>query len=146
MAASPGGPAARPAGLHLVLAACVYDGLLTTAILFAAAAVAVALSGGRSIAPGNPLFQAYLLAVPFAYFGWCWVRGGQTLGMRAWRLRLQCDDASRPGWRRALARYLAAIVSWSALGLGFAWMLVDPRGMSWHDRLSGTRIVRTAPR
>ena len=131
----------RPAGLVLVFAAMVYDGLLCVAIAFLATAVALAFTGGEAIPPGTGLFQAWLLLACFPYFGWCWSRGGQTLGMRAWRLRLVRNDGRRVTLAAAALRYAAALVSWAALGLGFLWLLAPGR-RSWHDRISGTRVVR----
>ena len=70
-----------------------------------------------------------------------WTRGGQTLGMRAWRCRLVAADGEPVGWGQTVARFAAALVSWAALGLGFWWALADPERRTWHDRWSGTRIV-----
>jgi uncharacterized RDD family membrane protein YckC len=70
-----------------------------------------------------------------------WTRGGQTLGMRAWRLKVLRDDGQPLTIQDALLRYVAAILSWAALGLGFLWILVDSDGLAWHDRISKTRLV-----
>jgi hypothetical protein len=32
------------------------------------------------------------------------------------------------------------MLSWSALGLGYWWILVDEEKLAWHDRLSATRL------
>jgi uncharacterized RDD family membrane protein YckC len=138
---APGMPA-RSAGLFLVLAAVVYDALITLAVLFAAASVAVAVNAGDAIPAGSVWFELYLLAAAAPYFAWCWTHGGQTLGMRAWRLRIQRRDGGTPRWGEALLRYAGALLSWAALGLGFLWIGIDRERMSWHDRLSATRIVR----
>lgn len=134
-----------PAGLLRRLLAIFYDGLLLAGLLFVAALPTAAFS----IEPGGlgaRLLFLYMLAVAFGFFGWFWTHGGQTLGMRAWRLRL-VDDAGGPvGWGRALRRYACAMVSWLALGLGFIWCLIDREGLTWHDRCSGTRLVRLPPR
>ena len=61
--------------------------------------------------------------------------------MRAWRLRLVAIGGRRVTWRHAIVRYLAALLSWAAAGLGFAWSLIDEEKRSWHDLLSGTRLV-----
>ena len=135
-------PAERPAGLARILAAGAYDGLLTLAILFLATALALITTGGEAIAPATPLYDLYLVVAGFPYFAWCWVRGGRTLGMRAWHLRLVRADGGAPTARHAVLRYTGALVSWAALGLGFAWILVDTERRSWHDRISGTRVVR----
>jgi uncharacterized RDD family membrane protein YckC len=85
--------------------------------------------------------QLYLLLIAFAFFGWFWVHGGQTLGMRAWRLRLVSADGGPVSWKQAAIRFAAALLSWSCLGLGFFWALIDREKRAWHDRLSGTRLI-----
>ena len=93
--------------------------------------------------PGDGWFRLYLLAVAALFFSAFW-RRGETLGMRAWRLRVVGPDGRPPGWGRALGRFAAAILSWAVLALGFLWVLVDPERLAWHDRLSGTRLVLRA--
>jgi uncharacterized RDD family membrane protein YckC len=132
------------AGLGRRLMAMLYDSILLAAIVFLAAAPVVVATGGRvSAAPGSRFaFQLYLLSVIFVFFGWFWTHGGQTLGMRAWRLRAELADGSPMDWTHALMRFAFAIVSLLAFGIGFLWMLVDRERLTWHDRLSKTRIVR----
>lgn len=92
---------------------------------------------GRSHLP----LQLYLLACPFLFYGWFWTHGGQTLGMRAWRLRLLDTNGKPVSWRRAMLRAAGALVSLLTAGLGYLWILVDPERLAWHDRWSGTRLV-----
>ena len=80
------------------------------------------------------------------YYGIPWTRRGQTLGMVAWRLRLERADGSLPCWPDVPKRLAAATLSLLPAGLGWWWMLVDRERLAWHDRLSGTRIVLTPPR
>jgi uncharacterized RDD family membrane protein YckC len=128
------------------LAAMVYDGLLLLALLILAAAVAVLVLGlGLGIPTptlsAHPLFRLYLLAVILAFFCGFWLHGGQTLGMRAWRVRVVRDDGAPLTLGRALLRLAAATLSWAALGIGFLWSLIDPDRLTWHDRLTHTRLV-----
>ena len=128
-------------GLLRRLAAIVYDCLLLFGVLFVAAAIVVAFNRGETV--HHPLFSAYLLAVGYLFFGWFWTHGGQTLGMRAWKFRVQRLQGGPISWGQALRRFLLAIVSWSVFGLGFLWMLVDKDKMTLHDRFSRTVLVRT---
>ncbi|MDX1432080.1 MAG: RDD family protein [Gammaproteobacteria bacterium] len=128
-------------GLGRRLAAIAYDSLLVAALLFAATALVLPLTGGEAVRPNHPLYTAYLLAVMAGYFGWCWTHGGQTLGMRAWHLRVVGLAGEPIGWRRALARFAAAALSLAPFAAGFAWAMVDSERLAWHDRLSGTRLV-----
>lgn len=87
------------------------------------------------------LFQAYLMLISALYFNIQWVRGGQTLAMKTWRLRLVDADARPVSAGRALLRYAAAVASLALFGVGFLWALVDRDQQFLHDRIAGTRIV-----
>jgi len=70
------------------------------------------------------------------------MRGGQTVGMKPWRLRIVGADGGPIGFRRALLRFAVALVSLAALGLGFLWCLIDRERRAWHDIAAGTLLVR----
>lgn len=128
------------------LAALLYDSLLLLALWFTTAAVLLAASGGRLSQPDRPSWlligeQASLLVVTFLFWAGFWTHGGQTLGMRAWRLKLVGMDGGTISWPQATRRCLAALLSLAPFGLGYLWILVDPQRRAWHDRLSGTRVV-----
>ncbi len=134
---------ARP-GLLRRLAAMLYDALGLFGVLVVASALVVLPAGlafGYQIPRDSLGFRLYLLAIILGYFAWPWVKGGQTLGMRVWRLRVIRADGTWLRLRDALLRLAAALLSWAALGLGFLWVWVDREGLAWHDRLSGTRLV-----
>lgn len=75
-----------------------------------------------------------------------WRRGGQTLGMRPWRLRLAGRDATPPAWRALWLRYCIGTLSLALGGLGFWWAWVDRDRLTWHDRASATRMTRAPAR
>jgi uncharacterized RDD family membrane protein YckC len=132
---------AVPPGLLRRLAAMLYDGLLLLALFSVTAALGVAANRGEAIAPDNWLFPLVLGLVWAAFYLWFWTHGGQTLGMRAWRMRLVTRDGMPVGPGRGLIRLAAALLSTLPLGLGHLWALVDRDRLAWHDRLSGTRLV-----
>jgi uncharacterized RDD family membrane protein YckC len=130
------------AGLLSRLAAIIYDSLQLIAVLFLATALTLPLTGGEAIPPNTPSFTVYLLLVCFVFFGWFWTHGGQTLGMRAWRLRIQQPNGAPITWRQAVIRFVLALLSWGCLGLGFWWIAFDQQGRGWHDLGSGTLLVK----
>ncbi len=139
------------AGLLRRLGALFYDSLLLAALLMVVTAALLPLTGGEAIdAARNPLlewvYRGLLLATVALYYGIPWTRRGQTLGMVAWRLRLERSDGTLPRWSDVPKRLAAATLSLLPAGLGWWWMLVDPERLTWHDRLSGTRIVLMPPR
>ncbi len=130
------------AGLARRLAAIVYDSLLVIALMFLTATPFIAVRGGEPVPPGeNLLLRLALIGVTYAFFVGFWTTKGRTLGMQSWGLQVETADAGRPGIGQASVRFAVAILSWLALGLGFLWQLWDRDRLTWHDRLSGTRLV-----
>lgn len=117
-----------------------YDALLVVALMMVGAAFVVLPAGGE-IAAGNVLFQCYLLTLWYLYFALFWQVGGQTVGMKAWRVAIRTEQGDRPGWRKTLVRFFMAFVSLAPAGLGFFWSLFDRQRRSWHDLASGTRLI-----
>jgi uncharacterized RDD family membrane protein YckC len=129
------------------LSSLIYESLIVLALLLLSGLVfllAFYFSTGQEVSTGWPLwlFRCWILAVLGIYFGWFWTRGGQTLPMRTWRLRLVGADGAPVSHRRALCRYLLAWPSVLAAGIGLAWALVDRDRQFLHDRLAGTRLVQ----
>jgi uncharacterized RDD family membrane protein YckC len=134
-----------PASFTLRVLAALYDALPVLALWFFATLLALALTGGAldvHLLPHKLLVQALLLAVTGAYFVISWRRGGQTIGMRAWRLRVVRSDGKPLDTRQALVRFCVSVVSLAAVGLGFWWALFDAQGRTWHDLAAGTVMVR----
>ena len=131
--------------------AMVYD-LLPVLALWMLASAAFTLGyyldghGARqNIAPFSPLQLAlwivcWLLAGGYAVLSWH--RGGQTLGMRPWRLRIVAADGGRPGLPALARRYAVGTLSLVLAGAGFWWAWLDRDRLAWHDRASGTHLQR----
>ena len=132
----------RPASLRRRLAAMAYDWLLLASVLFAATFVLIMLRGGAAIEPGTWWYGTCLIVVSFLFYGWCWTRGGQTLGLRAWKLRVVTADGEPLSWIDAAQRFVASAILLAPPGLGFVWALLDSKHRCWHDRLSHTRVDR----
>ncbi len=134
-------PVYKPAGLLVRLVAMFYDALLLLSALMIATAIALFVTKGASLAH-NPFFRTTLFLICFSFYAWFWLHGGQTLGMRAWKLRLQNKDGRPITIWQALLRFLVAIPSLAFAGLGFLWMLIDKDKMTLYDRFSESVIVR----
>ena len=144
-------------GLFRRLAAMFYDSLLALAIAFAMTALVIllrvlvegdsAIKEGEQALQGSYLFilQILILSALCGFFCWFWTKTGQTLGMQAWRLRIDNNidpkNNSRISTKQALIRFFGAIISAVCFGLGYAWILVDRHKRSWHDYWSDSRVV-----
>ena len=135
-----------PAGVSLVrrLAAICYDAAAVLALLFFSTLPLVIALQGQAIAAENPFYFGYLILCAFLYFGISWTRGGQTLGMRAWKIKVVKNSGtdSRLSAVDAFKRFVFAIVSWSCVGLGFLISLTNKERLAWHDKWTHTRLVR----
>lgn len=158
----------RPS-LWLRIAAMVYELVLLFGVVFLVSYAL--LSAARWTYPLSPgqrwALQGVLFITIGLYFAYCWSRGGQTLAMKSWGLKL--ESPGQPlSLGRALLRYLLAwhlllpsVLVVSALQMhalvdlllfaaGFGLMLLtvylDPGRQFLHDRMLGTRVVRSARR
>jgi uncharacterized RDD family membrane protein YckC len=125
-------------GLPRRLASMGYEALLLFAVAFFAAWLFFFASGGRDATHGWPRYvlQLFILVVFAAYFLWCWLRGGQTLAMKAWRIRLADVTPAK-----AILRFIYGLLL-VPTGIAIVWAFFDRDRQFLHDRLAGTRIER----
>ena len=129
-------------GLLRRLGAMAYDAMLLLALLMMLSYPYVWLTDGdKPSLLVKTLYQLYLLAICFFFYAVFWTHGGQTLGMRAWRLKVVRAEGGVITWMLALKRFVFAWISLLCFGLGFLWILPDRDKLTWHDRWSGTRLV-----
>lgn len=151
------------------LAAFVYEGVVLFGVLMISGWLYSSLTQQRHALQGRLGLQLFLFLVLAVYFVWFWTHGGQTVAMKAWRIRLVAADGQPLGQVRAMARYVAAwlwfvpgfVAAWAAdlhrggalalalaVGaLGYAGTaLLHPDRQFMHDVLCRTRLVDVTPR
>lgn len=120
------------------------------------------------VAEGSWVSLLFMLVVIYAYFAWTWTHYGQTIGLRAWRIKLITDNGKLISLRQASLRFITALPGWSLLFYGVVaqfeaskgilrwnishpeyltlvallWLMWDSRPGNWRDRLSHTLVVR----
>lgn len=136
----------QPAPFMRRLGAAFYDGLLLLGMWIGAGFIGVFVNHGHSVQAGDHLFSGILIGIAMLFNGWFWTHGGQTLGMRAWRLQVRRETDGGPvGWGRAGWRFAIAMAAWGAAGIGVLWALLHPENKTWQDLLSGTETVLLPP-
>lgn len=138
----PGVAEVKAPGFLRRLGAQIYDALLLLAVWFLATAVALPFNQGQAFTSSQWFYPLYLLTVSLVFYAWFWTHGGQTLGMRAWKIKVLSAQLEAISWQQAVIRFFTAGLSWLSLGLGFIWCVIDRQGLAWHDRLSNTRMVQ----
>ena len=155
-------------GLARRLAAFVYEGILLFGVVMIAGYLYSSLTQQRHALQGKAGLQAFLFVVLAIYFTWFWSRGGQTVAMKAWNIRLVMANGQPVPQARALLRYLlawlwflpalAAIYLADLHGGGAITTLVlagvaayaalvhlRPDRQFWHDAVCGTRLIDWRP-
>lgn len=128
-----GDPEGPKAGFGERLVAAIIDFVV---LFFLGIPVAV-LGPGLGMTPDLLLGATYFVVLEGG-------RSGQTVGKRLMRMRVVDEDTGASiGYPRALGRHIGGIISTLAMGLGFLWMLCDPRQQTWHDKMSGAVVVRS---
>lgn len=135
-----------PASLVKRLGALTYDLMAVSALCFMVSALwVIGLNGSEAITkthPYYPYMQASFPLTGLLFFLFFWLREGQTLGMRAWRIQVQHKEGGKITLIQALTRAGVAVISFATLGLGYFWQLLPPAKKSWHDRASNTIVVQ----
>ena len=131
-------------GLLRRFGAMLYDLILLSAVLFFASLIIILPFGITTEHDLYPLFIAYIHLVCFLFFTWFWTHGGQTLGLKTWHVKLVSASGGRVNWKQALMRYIASLICWLSLGLGFLWCYTNRERLAWNDMLSKTRLQRVS--
>ncbi|WP_245004552.1 RDD family protein [Paraburkholderia sacchari] len=152
-----------PVTVRRRLAALVYEAVLLFGVIFAAGLAFSLVLQQRNGYTHHRLMAAWIALVAGVYFVGFWHRGGQTLPMKTWRLRVTGPDGAPPSLARATLRYFAAwlwflpplalhpLLNLSVphtLMLEAVWFALwaararfAPGRQFLHDRIAGTRIV-----
>lgn len=118
----------------------IYDSLLILSIMVIGTLPFIAIRYGEAVESNSNYYQFTLFIIIYFFLVGFWSISGRTLGMQSWGLRLETLDGYRPNIIQCSIRFFAAIVSWLPFGLGFWWQLFDKQNLTWHDRISKTKI------
>ena len=155
------------ASLWRRMAAMVYDSLLIFTVLIVVGMTTLPIIHGLSVDRNHIAFKIYLLAAIFAFFGWFWTHGGQTLGMRAWKIKIVKYDGTPVTWPLALLHYILSLPMWGfliyviAMNTGMVhtparlantphwalyafalfWFIIDHLPNNWRERFGKVRVV-----
>ena len=113
--------------------------------------VAAIIDGVILIIP-NMIFQLVLgqvfggiisLAIGVGYSYYFWTTSGQTPGKMVMSLKVvSAETGALLEPSAALLRYVGYFVSGIALGLGYLWVLWDPKHDAWHDKIAKTKVIK----
>jgi uncharacterized RDD family membrane protein YckC len=144
-------PAPTTANLLRRLMALLYDAFLLFAITLGYGGVLLLIKIIFNGIDDLETVQPGLLLQILSFVGWmaslagyyfiCWRKQGQTLGMKAWRLKLQNSDGTPASPEQCIKRSIFACFSLGLLGVGYLICLIPSRKTCLHDDLSNTEVV-----
>jgi len=119
-------------------AAFLYDIFPLLGVFLVTSLVVLVIRGGIPVERYSPWFSALLIIEFSAYYIYSWKVGGQTLGMRAWKMKIfpKTSHQITITWNQATLRFIVGIVSTVFLGLGVFWKLFSKNKASWMDLVS----------
>lgn len=130
--------------------AFVYDlfilGALSMGYWAAATAIMAAMAPGETAQDYQPMQQGqafnigWILAIVLFYW-FFFRRAGQTVGMRAWRLRIVSRDGERLSHRQIFIRIAVAPFALGFAGVGYLWCLTNRDRLAWQDLASNSRVI-----
>lgn len=140
-----------PAPLWKRFMAMLYDFFLIVALSMAYGGLVTAINAFNTEAQTQNYqptvsgleFQLGWLSVIFSFYCFFWLKAGQTVGMKAWRLKIVSNNDKPLTFWQCLLRFIGAVLSFAVAGLGFFWAIIDPKKATLHDKLSLSRVVIT---
>jgi uncharacterized RDD family membrane protein YckC len=111
--------------------AILYDFLLVFSLVFSLGILGVAFKLEQEL-----VFWVITLPASYFYFVYSWVKTGQTLGMKSWRIKIQ-----NATYKTASIRFFASIFSWIMFGFGYFYVLFNKNNLSLHDKISNTFLI-----
>lgn len=119
-------------------AAFIYDIFPVAGIFIMTSLVVLVVRQGVEVERFSPWFTVLLLSEFVLYYVYSWKVGGQTLGMRAWKIKIipNNSDQNQLTWKQALLRFLIGLLSTVLIGLGVFWKIFSASKKSWMDLVS----------
>ncbi len=121
------------------IAALIYDIFPILGLFLVTSLIMVVIRGGDEVAPKTLWFQLMLLAEFYLYFSYSWKKGGQTLGMRAWKIGI--ENYQQLTWIDVTLRLITGLVSTVLLGLGLWSRIWDKQQQTWMDKACGHSVI-----
>ena len=138
------------------LVAYIIDGIIIGIVVSLLAIIGAAVFFAGSTVEGNRVVDVSPIAaviggiifviaflVGLLYFPYFWVKGGATLGMRPFDLRVVRDRDGGPiNWGTAILRLIGLWIAGAVFYIGFIWIFIDKRRRGWQDLIAGTLVVK----
>ena len=96
----------------------------------------------QQLMAANGIVNLLMIVIAITYFSIFWVKKGATPGKLLMGIKVVKVDGSPITYGDAILRYIGYIVDAIVCCLGYIWILFDPIGQGWHDKIAKTRVIK----
>ena len=123
-------------------ASFLYDIFPLIGLFIVTSLIVAIIRKGDIVAQHTLWFDVLIFSEMILYYVYSWKLGGQTLGMRAWKIKIiPSDERLNLTWLQALIRFIIGVASTLLLGMGLFWKLVSKNNQSWMDLASRSKTI-----
>jgi len=126
-------------------AAFLYDLFPITGVFILTSLIVMLVRNGTIVDQHTLWFDILILLELVLYYSYSWKIGGQTLGMRAWKIKIVPNNVNQSNltWFQAIFRFLIGVLSTILIGAGLFWKLISKNNQSWMDISSQSTTIST---
>ena len=135
-------PNSNPVSLPRRVLVIIYDSILLAAVLIFTSLPIIIPFKITIEHTLYPLYIIYIYFIAFIFFAWNWTHGGQTLGLKTWKIKLIADSGKNVTWKQSFLRYIGSLICWLSCGIGFLWCYTNKDRLAWNDIISKTRLTK----
>jgi uncharacterized RDD family membrane protein YckC len=85
----------------------------------------------------HPIWWLFLASGTAFYYLYCWQKGGQTVGLRTWQLKLVNANGVNLTYGQSIIRAIASLG-----GIGNLWAFIDGENRGWQDIIVDAYLVQ----
>ncbi|MDP6727693.1 MAG: RDD family protein [Gammaproteobacteria bacterium] len=123
------------------LGSMIYDLFLVFSLVFFISGIVIIIISNKQAITSPVFFFLCPLPLTYAYFALSWVKGKQTLGMKAWKFEIVQSNGEHITYGQSLIRFFLSSIS--LLGIGFVFQLFNKHKIPLHDYYSKTYLIST---
>jgi uncharacterized RDD family membrane protein YckC len=121
------------------LAATIYDFFLLLGVWFGCGSIALWLNDGQILHPA--IGAIIVLVSAWGFYSFFWIKGGRTLGMAAWNIKIRSSTKKSINLIQTTKRFIINIVIVFTLGLPLLQIYFSKDKKALNDKLSGTELT-----
>jgi len=119
----------------------IYDLFLLFGLLLFITVIISFLNNGNPPSADNIIYKLFLLTSIIFFYHYSWRKSGQTLGMKAWKVKLVTLNNKPITLGQSILRMTLGLANIVTIGLGYFWKYTNKSKLTLMDVLSKTKLI-----